>query len=77
MIQIYFFKENYYYIERFKGAFHKIFEGYSSYKPDCCPSCGVFFDNNVSPNIVERVMDSFYKTQKIHKRYLLEVLSFH
>ena len=33
-------------------------------------------DNRVSPNTVERVMDSFYETQKIYKHYLPEVLSF-
>ena len=33
-------------------------------------------DNNVSPNTVERVMDSFYKTQKLYKNYLPEVLLF-
>ncbi len=149
-----FFKENCYYKEKINGVFHKIFEGYLSYKPDCCPSCGVIFDdkfekhgfitsnikipdvvgfksilrlhkqrylckhcnkaftlssnivdygcfisnntkhkiakdlskkisekdvalnNNVSPNTVERVMDSFYETQKLYKHYLPEVLSF-
>ena len=33
-------------------------------------------DNNVSPNTVERVMDSFYKTQKLYKNHLPEVLLF-
>ena len=32
--------------------------------------------NNVSPNTVERVMDSYYNTNKIYKNYLPEVLSF-
>ena len=33
-------------------------------------------DNNVSPNTVERVMDSYYESQKLHKYYLPEILSF-
>jgi len=33
-------------------------------------------DNNVSPNTVERVMDSYYDTVKIHKNHLPSVLSF-
>ena len=36
----------------------------------------IAFDNGVSPNTVERVMDSFYETQKLYKHYLPEVLSF-
>jgi transposase len=36
----------------------------------------IAFDNNVSPNTVERVMDSYYETQKLYKHYLPEVLSF-
>ena len=33
-------------------------------------------DNNVSPNTVERIMDSYYETQKLYKYYLPEVLCF-
>lgn len=33
-------------------------------------------NNNVSPNTVERIMDSYYETQKLYKNYLPEVLSF-
>ena len=33
-------------------------------------------DNNVSPNTVERIMDSYYESQKIYKHYLPKVLSF-
>ena len=36
----------------------------------------IALDNNVSPNTVERVMDSYYKTQKLYKNYLPEVLLF-
>ena len=36
----------------------------------------IAFDNNVSTNTVERVMDSYYETQKLYKKYLPEVLSF-
>ena len=36
----------------------------------------IAFANNVSPNTVERVMDSYYNTNKIYKNYLPEVLSF-
>jgi len=32
--------------------------------------------NNVSPNTVERIMDSYYETVKIYKNYLPKVLSF-
>ena len=149
-----YFKENFYYKETIKGITHKIFEGYLSYKPSFCPSCGVVFDekfekhgfilsniiipdvsgykailrlhkqrylckhchkaftltsnitnygcfisnltkhkialdltkkrsevdialdNGVSPNTVERVMDSYYDTIKLYKHYLPEVLSF-
>ena len=148
------FKENFYYESKIKGITHKIFEGYLSYQPECCPKCGVVFDsdfekhgfitsnikipdvsgyksilklhkqrylckhcnkaftlstnivnfgcfisnnikhkiacdlmrkrsekdiaidNNVSPNTVERVMDSYYESQKIYKHYLPEALSF-
>lgn len=148
------FKENFYYESKIKGITHKIFEGYLSYQPECCPKCGVVFDsdfekhgfitsnikipdvsgyksilklhkqrylckhcnkaftlstnivnfgcfisnntkhkiacdlmrkrsekdiaidNNVSPNTVERVMDSYYESQKIYKYYLPEALSF-
>ena len=149
-----YFKENFYYKETIKGITYKIFEGYLSYKPSFCPSCGVVFDekfekhgfilsnikipdvsgykailrlhkqrylckhchkaftltsnitnygcfisnltkhkialdltkkrsevdialdNGVSPNTVERVMDSYYGTIKLYKHYLPEVLSF-
>ena len=33
-------------------------------------------DNNVSPNTVERIMGSYYESQKIYKHYLPKVLSF-
>ena len=33
-------------------------------------------NNNVSCNTVERVMDSYYNTQKLYKNYLPQVLSF-
>ena len=33
-------------------------------------------NNNVSPNTVERIMDSYYDTQKLYKNYLPKVLSF-
>lgn len=36
----------------------------------------IALDNNVSPNTVERVIDSYYSTQKLYKHYLPEVLSF-
>ena len=36
----------------------------------------IALDNNVSPNTVERIMDSYYETQKIYKHSLHEVLSF-
>ena len=36
----------------------------------------IALDNNVSPNTVERVMDSYYETVKLYKHYLPEVLSF-
>ena len=41
-----------------------------------CSEKDIAFDNNVSPNTVERVMDSFYEIQKLYKHYLPEVLSF-
>lgn len=33
-------------------------------------------NNNVSPNTVERIMDSYYDTQKLYKNYLPKILSF-
>lgn len=36
----------------------------------------IALDNGVSSNTVERVMDSFYETQKLYKHYLPEILSF-
>ena len=33
-------------------------------------------NNNVSPNTVERIMDSFYDAQKLYKNYLPKILSF-
>lgn len=33
-------------------------------------------NNNVSPNTVERIMDSYYNTTKIYKNYLPPILSF-
>lgn len=36
----------------------------------------IALDNDVSPNTVERIMDSYYETQKLYKHYLPEVLSF-
>lgn len=41
-----------------------------------CSEKDIAFDNGVSSNTVERVMDSFYETQKLYKHYLPEVLSF-
>ncbi len=31
-------------------------------------------DNNVSPNTIERIMDSYYETQKLYKHYLPKIL---
>lgn len=31
-------------------------------------------NNNVSPNTIERIMDFYYKTQKLYKHYLPKVL---
>ena len=36
----------------------------------------IALDNNVSPNTVERIMDSYYEAQNLYKHYLPEVLSF-
>jgi transposase len=36
----------------------------------------IAMDNNVSPNTVERIMDSYYNTIKIYKNFLPKVLSF-
>lgn len=36
----------------------------------------IAINNNVSPNSVERVMDSYYETQKLYRNNLLEVLLF-
>ena len=36
----------------------------------------IALDNNVSPNTVERVMDSYYNIQRLYKNYLPKVLSF-
>ena len=36
----------------------------------------IAINNNVSPNTVERIIDSYYDTQKLYKNYLPEVLSF-
>ena len=36
----------------------------------------IALDNNVSCNSVERIMDSYYETQKLYKHYLPEVLFF-
>ena len=36
----------------------------------------IAIDNNVSPNTVERIIDSYYSPQKLYKHFLPEVLSF-
>ena len=36
----------------------------------------IAIDNNVSPNTVERIIDSYYSPKKLYKHYLPEVLSF-
>ena len=36
----------------------------------------IAFDNNVSSNTVERIMDSYYETQKLYKYHLPEILCF-
>ena len=36
----------------------------------------IAIDNNVSPNTVERIIDSYYDPIKIHKHYLPKILSF-
>lgn len=36
----------------------------------------IALDNNVSPNTVERIMDSYYETQKLYKNYLPQALCF-
>ena len=148
------FYENCYHKEKIKGVYYKVFDGVLSYKPTCCPKCGVIFDkkiekhgfitsniklpnvsgfktilrlrkqrylckhcgkaftlrdnvtnygcfisnntkyqialdltkkrsevdiskdNNVSTNTVERIMDSFYNSQKLYRNSLPEVLLF-
>ena len=36
----------------------------------------IALDNNVSFNTVEKIMNSYYETQKLYKHYLPKVLSF-
>lgn len=36
----------------------------------------IAINNNVSPNTVERIIDSYYNTQKLYKNYLPKILSF-
>jgi transposase len=36
----------------------------------------IAIDNNVSPNTVERIIDSYYESKTLYKNYLPEVLSF-
>ena len=38
------FYENCYRKEKIKGIYYKVFDGVLSYKPTCCPKCGVIFD---------------------------------
>ena len=72
-----FFKENCYYKEETKGVIHKIFEGYLSYIPNCCPKCGVQFDNNfekhgfITSDIIIPDVIGFKSILRLHKqRYL-------
>ena len=71
------FKENFYYETKIKDITHKIFEGYLSYQPDCCPRCGVVFDNKfekhgfITSNIKIPDVSGFKSILKLHKqRYL-------
>ena len=41
------FYENCYHKEKIKGIYYKVFDGVLSYKPTCCPKCGVIFDNKI------------------------------
>ena len=72
-----FFKENFYYKKKIKGITHKIFEAYLSYKPTCCPKCGVLFDDYfekhgfITSNIKIPDISGFKSILKLHKqRYL-------
>ncbi len=71
------FKENFYYETKIKGITHKIFEGYLSYQPNCCPRCGIAFDNKfekhgfITSNIKIPDVSGFKSILKLHKqRYL-------
>ena len=35
------FYENCYHKEKIKGVYYKVFDGVLSYKPTCCPKCGL------------------------------------
>ena len=48
------FYENCYHKEKFKGIFHKVFEGTLTYQPICCEKCGVLFDNNYESELNRR-----------------------
>ena len=53
------FKENFYYETKIKGITHKIFEGYLSYQPNCCPRCGIAFDNKFENMVLLHLISKF------------------
>lgn len=71
------FYDNFYYKEKINGIYHKIFEGYLSYKPEYCYKCGVPFDNNfekhgfITSNIKIPNISGYKSILRLHKqRYL-------
>ena len=65
------------YKETIKGITYKIFEGYLSYKPSFCPSCGVVFDEKfekhgfILSNIKIPDVSGYKAILRLHKqRYL-------
>lgn len=58
------FYENCYHKEKFKGIFHKVFEGTLTYQPICCEKCGVLFDNKFEKHGFIEGNNNFIKVLK-------------
>lgn len=71
-----FFKDDFYKEEVIKGITCKVFEGYLSYQPSCCPKCGCIFNENqtyekhgfLSSDIVIPKVSGFKSIFRLHKQ---------
>ena len=69
------FYENCYRKEKIKGIYYKVFDGVLSYKPTCCPKCGVIFDKKIEKHgfIISNIFILFHLLKILRNYYITKL----